>query len=272
MNVILGILVGVVGIYILNRQQLSAQARLSLGPGYGLAPGGNTPPANYYPVQPPRTATGVRPPQLLPASTFTPPTSGGLNAAGESIAAAGTAVSVIQSGVLGAALQGAKAIPIAGAVISVAAAIVGPILAKHKARVAGATSENSHNAEMTSIFDEAIPKVVAYYNQTHDKAGTVAELKQLQNYLYNTMKSHTGAAGTAWSDSVGQAGQCNRSCTAGCCIYWGDFAGGGAPAYTGINGLIDAVNGGGRRSVTMPKVYPGKYSAFSRPLYTVQLN
>ena len=89
--------------------------------------------------------------------------------------------------------------------------------------------------------------------------------------MYTTMKSRVGAAGTAWSDSVGQAGKCNKQCTAGCCIYWGDFAGGGAPAYTGINGLIAAVNNGGKRNVTMPKVYPGKYSSFTRPLYTVTL-
>lgn len=272
MNVILGILVGVVGLYILNRQQLTAQARLALGPGYGNAPGGNTPPAIAYPVQPPRTAAGVAPPQLFPASTFSPPSLTATNTAQEAIGAAGAGIGLLQSGALGATLAGAKAIPIVGSVVAVAAAIVGPILAKHKQRVAAATSENSHNGEMTAIFDEAIPKIVQYWNQTHDQVDTISELKQLYQYLYNTMKSRTGVAGTAWSDSVGQAGQCNKQCTAGCCIFWGDFAGGGAPAYTGINGLIAAVQGGGHRSVTMPKVYPGKYSPFTRPLYTVTLS
>jgi len=204
-------------------------------------------------------------------STFSPPSTGGADAVGQGLAAAGAGVSLIESGALGAALKGASAIPIAGTIIAIGSAIVAPILAAHKKRVAGATSENSHNAEMTSIFDEAIPKIVAYWNATRDQAGTISELHQLDQYLYTTMKGHTGAAGTAWSDSVGQAGQCNKQCTAGCCIFWGDFRGGGAPAYTGINGLIAAVQGGGKRSVTMPKVYPGKYSPFTRPLYNVTL-
>lgn len=256
MGVIVGIAIGAAALLLLNRQQIAASARVQYGPGY--QPGQSTPP--YLPPAPPRLN--------LPRSTFSGgPGSDALSqdyAVGASAASSGVAVAGLFSA--------AKAIPIAGAVIGVAAAIVGPLLAAHKARIAGATNENSHNAEMTSLFDQAVPAIVKYWNQTHDKAGTLSEIQQLQQYMYTTMKSHTGAKGTAWDDVTGQAGKCNKACTAGCCIYWGDFAGGGAPAYTGLNGLIDAVKNGGRRSVTMPKVYPGKYSSFTRPLYTVTLS
>ena len=258
MNVLIGILIGAGALLLLNRQQVTAAANLQYGSGY-------TPQSGSTPV-------AQAPWQNLPASTFGGGSSDALSqdfSAGTSTASAG--VGLAKSGALGTGLAASSAIPIAGVVIGVAAAIVGPLIAAHKARIAGATNENSHNAEMTALFDQAIPQIVAYWNKTHDKAGTLSELNQLQQYMYTTMKSRVGAAGTAWSDSVGQAGKCNKQCTAGCCIYWGDFAGGGAPAYTGINGLIAAVNNGGKRNVTMPKVYPGKYSSFTRPLYTVTL-
>jgi hypothetical protein len=258
MNVLIGILIGAGALVLLNRQQIAATARLQYGPGY--APGGSP---------------GVMaPPRLnLPASTFGGYGGGdGVSADfSEGSSAAGAAVGLAHSGALGSGLAASSAIPIAGAVIGVVGAIVGPLLAAHRARIAGATSENSHNAAVTALFDQAIPQIVAYWNKTHDKAGSIGELKQLQQYLYTTMKGRVGQAGTHWDDATGVAGKCNKACTAGCCIYYGDFAGGGAPAYTGINGLISAVQNGGRRSVTMPKVYPGKYSSFTRPLYTVTL-
>lgn len=258
MGVIVGIALGAGALLLLNLRQRAASTALQYGPGYG--PGSSSTPA-YPPPAPPRLN--------LPNSTFG--SSGGGSDALSTDFSAGTGAASAGLGLAHSLGSASSAIPIAGAVIGIAAAIVGPLIAAHKARIAGATNENSHNAAMTALFDQAISQLVSYWNRSHDKAGTLSELQQLQQYMYTTMKSHTGAAGTAWSDSVGQAGQCNRQCTAGCCIYWGDFAGGGSPAYTGINGFAAAVQNGGRRSVTMPKVYPSKYSSFSRPLYTVTL-
>lgn len=253
MPVILGILIGAGALYLLDKQQ---KAAITLQQGY--VPG--------------VTPSSVAAPRLnLPSfggSTFGSGSGADVSAG---LGAAGAATGLAKSGGLGSGLAASSAIPIAGAVIGVVSAIVGPLLAAHRARIQGATNENQANQAFTDLFDTAIKQIVAYWNKTHDKAGTIGELKQLQTYLYSTMKGRTGAAGTSWNDASGVAGKCDKSCTAGCCIYYGDFAGGGAPAYTGINGLIAAVQNGGKRSVTMPKVYPGKYSSFTRPLYTVKL-
>src|SRR5215471_137514 len=103
-------------------------------------------------------------------------------------------------------------------------ALLGALLAAHKARLAGATNENAAVAQVISPFDDFIKQAVQYYNTGQVTASDfVNYVAQFDAKLYSYMKSFVGKPGTAWSDSTGMAGKCDKTCTAACCVYFGDL-------------------------------------------------
>lgn len=180
-----------------------------------------------------------------------------------------------------AASQGATGIaaaaPVIGAAIGAIAAIATSLLQAHQARLTGATNENQAVDQWVPVFDSFVSQIVGAYNARQISASQCAQAcQQFDQALYNKFRSFVGQPGTKWTDSVGQAGQCNSNCTAACCVYWQDLSvvlndisyvlgfptgkwGAGDPRISG-------------RTVTAPKVYPSKYSSYSRASYTVTLH
>ena len=174
-------------------------------------------------------------------------------------------------------LIAAKAVPIVGSIVAVGAAIAGALLAAHKARLQGATNENMAVDQYVPVFDSFVKQLVQAYNSKQiDKATAANAAQQFDHYIYQTFRSFVGKPGTAWNDGAGMAGKCDKTCTVGCCVYFGDLG----PVLNNISYVLGfptgkwgagdpRING---RTITVPKVYPSKYSKLSRDLYTLTLN
>jgi hypothetical protein len=173
----------------------------------------------------------------------------------------------------------AGAITAAGAAtagIGAAVAIAGQLLAQHQARLKGATNENNAALAIVPAFDDFVQRLVAAYKGAQISAQqTAAALQAFDQSIFQQLRGLVGPPGTAWSDSAGLAGKCDKTCTVGCCLYYSDL---GPPLSlmryvlgdrSGQWGASDPRLSG--RTVTVPKVYPGKYSSYSRASYTITL-
>lgn len=252
--------------------------------GFGVGPGGFSPGGSPGGIQirvPPTIQVGIAqqpPPSVYtptPAPAFNPPMapSTGANTTGALI----TGSAAIGTSILTATVHlGAAAGPI-GAAVAVAAAIAAALLAAHEKRLQDAKTENQAVDQWVPVFDSFIQQVVQAYNSGQISASQAAQIcQQFDQTIYNKFRSFVGQPGTAWSDQIGMAGKCNKQCTVGCCLYFGDL---GPPlnniSYvlgfpTGKWGSGDPrING---RTITVPKVYPSKYSPLTRESYTVTLN
>jgi hypothetical protein len=174
-------------------------------------------------------------------------------------------------------LEAAKAVPIVGAVVAVAAAIATALLAAHKARLQGATNENQAVDQYVPVFDSFVKQTTQAYHSKQITAAQAAQIcQQFDHYIYQTFRSFVGKPGTQWNDSVGMAGKCDKQCTVGCCIYFG-ICGPTLNNMSYVLGFPTGKWGAGDprisgRVVTVPKMYPSKYSKYTRELYTVTLN
>jgi hypothetical protein len=173
-------------------------------------------------------------------------------------------------------MSAATAVPVIGAAIGAAVAIGAALLAAHKARLQGATNENQAVDQYVPVFDSFVKQVTDAYNAKQIPASQCAQLcQQFDQAIYQAFRGFVGHPGTAWSDTNGMAGKCDKTCTVGCCVYFGDLG----PVLNNISyvlGFPTSKWGKGDprisgRTVTVPKVYPSKYSAYTRPLYTITL-
>lgn len=172
----------------------------------------------------------------------------------------------------------AAAAPIAiSAGINAASSIVGALLAGHVARLKGAKSENEAIPQVVSAFDADVQQIVAAYNNgSISGAQAVQVLQTVDAGIVSYLRKQVGPPGTAWSDTSGFAGKCDKTCTAGCCVYYGDLG----PV---ISGLEIAMGGSGRWGVNdprlsasttgvtvqVPQVFASKYGGVNRPGYTL---
>jgi hypothetical protein len=174
-------------------------------------------------------------------------------------------------------MSASTAIPVVGAAIGVAAGIATALLKAHNARLQGAKNENAAVDQYIPVFDSFVKAIVQAYNSKQCTASEAAmACQQFDQQLYQKFRSFVGQPGTAWNDSTGMAGKCDKSCTVGCCVYFGDLG----PVLNNISFVLGfPTSKWGRgdprisgRTITVPKVYPSKYSSFSRELYTITLN
>jgi hypothetical protein len=160
--------------------------------------------------------------------------------------------------------------------VGIIAGIASSLLAAHEARLHGATNENNAALQIVPVYDSFVRQLAAAYNAGKvSKAETAQTFAKFDAVLYQRLRSLVGAAGTAWSDSAGMAGKCDKTCTVSCCLYFSDL---GPPLSLARLVLGDR---GGRwgasdprlsgRTITVPKVWPGKYSSFSRESYKFTL-
>lgn len=248
----------------------NAQAQSKPAPSPGVS---FTPPPQQQPQPAPQPWTPApAPPAQIPMVPTT-----GSNVTGQlftGAASIGTSVATQSAQSAGMSVASVAAI---GAGIGVVVGIATSLLAAHKARLQGATNENQAADKYVPVFDSFVQSIANAYNSKQASASDCATaLQQFDQYLYTQMQALAHGPGTSWNDSVGKAGKCNKSCTVSCCLYWQDLSVVlndmsyvlGFP--TGKWGAGDPrING---RTITAPKVYPSKYSKYSREIYTVTLN
>lgn len=238
---------------------------LSQGGGGGQVQGS----IQYAPNSPPQ------PWQPTPAGNFGPPMvpSQGANVGAPLIS--GAAQIGTKIGTSGVAAGGLAAGAITAG-IGIAAAIGISLWQAHEARLHGAKNENQAVDQYVPVFDSFVKQIVAAYNSGRcTKADAAQACQQMDRSLYNTFRSFVGQPGTAWSDVNGMAGKCDKTCTVGCCVYFGDLG----PVLNNISYVLGFPTGKwgqgdpriSGRTITVPKVYPSKYSSYTRPLYTVTL-
>lgn len=176
----------------------------------------------------------------------------------------------------------AAAAPIAiKAGIQAISLIGGALLAAHTARLKAAQSENAAVATIIAPYDADIRNIVNAYNSGQASAAQcIAALQQMDQNIVAYLKSGVKASGTAWSDATGSQGKCDKTCTAGCCVYYGDL---GPPLS-----LLQIAMGGSGNSlwqqndprwseqpggyvITVPQVFASKYGGTNRPSYTLQV-
>src|SRR5271163_3407953 len=159
-------------------------------------------------------------------------------------------------------------------------------LAAHSARLAAAKSENAGIPPVVAAFDADVAAIVAAYNNGQANASTCIQACQSvdaniqSNLKANITKNGVAIPGTAWTAATGLAGKCDKTCTAGCCVYYGDLgpvlslmqiAMGGAGGSWGRNDkrLTLTTTGG---TIQVPEVFASKYGGQNRPAYTITLS
>lgn len=181
-------------------------------------------------------------------------------------------------GIASSVLSGLKAIPVAGQIVAATVgAVLGPLLAAHKQRMADATKENQAVAAATPSFYQTMAAIVNAYNAGRaTKQQAIAALLQLDQDTYTKLRSFVGSPGTAWGASG--PGICDKTCTVGCCIYntWFhvNIVGGPGGKVRGVAQVLNAGPGsaiwnGGR--VTVAGIPVNKYGFPGYPAFAIQL-
>jgi len=164
-----------------------------------------------------------------------------------------------------------------GAVVAGVSSLIGSF-AQHSARLAGAKTENQALVQVIPAFDADLQQIVQAYNNGQVSASqAVAALQKVDASIKAYLMAQVGKPGTAWSESVGISGKCNSSCTAGCCIYYGDLgpplslamlALGGSGTHWGANDPRIQVGASGV-TIQVPQVYASKYGGSNRSGYSI---
>ena len=160
-------------------------------------------------------------------------------------------------------------------------------LIQHSARLKQAKSENAGIPPVVAAFDADFQAIVTAYNNAQATASQcITALQTLDANIQANLKANiagpNGAviAGSSWNSTTGLAGKCDKTCTAGCCVYYGAL---GPPisvaqiAMGGSGGLwgrtdprLALTSTGG--TVTCPEVFASKYGGADRPGYAVTIS
>jgi hypothetical protein len=160
-------------------------------------------------------------------------------------------------------------------------------LTMHSARLAGAKTENAAIPQVVSAFDADISEIVSAYNTGVATDQQVMQaLVSVDNDITNYLKSGIVSngkfrPGTMWDATTGFAGKCNKNCTAGCCVYYGDLgpvlsliavAVSGQPIHSQWGTNDPRWKGSvGNATIQVPKVFSSKYGGVDREGYTIVL-
>lgn len=154
-------------------------------------------------------------------------------------------------------------------------------LVAHSARVKAAKSENAGIPQVVAAFDSDVAAIVSAYNNGQASAADcITACQTVDANIQAALKSNVGASGTSWNTASGLAGKCDKSCTAGCCVYYGalgpvlslmQVALGGAGGSWGRSDhrLTLTATGG---TIQVPEVFKSKYGGEDRPGYTITLS
>jgi len=162
------------------------------------------------------------------------------------------------------------------------------LLAQHSLRLKDAKTENAAIPPVVAAFDADVSAIVAAYNSGQATPATCAQAcaavdANIRSSLQNGTVSAGGKPipGTAWNSTSGFAGKCDKTCTAGCCVYYGDLGPvlslmtlvmGGAPLYQqwgAKDPRLQLTSTGA--VITVPEVFASKYGGQDRPSYQITL-
>ena len=171
---------------------------------------------------------------------------------------------VVQGGTaVGGAVTGAA---IAGASLATAAVTAGigagvgiilSLISAHNARVKGAKNEN---AAVGILVPNAAQQLQAIAQQFSAGSLTTAQAIQLcqqvgQNFQQQ-IQQFSGTPGVAWTACSGSSScPCNKSCTAGCCVYYNNIV-------PWVNAVSSAISAGGG-TAQLNQVYGSPQYGFS---------
>lgn len=155
--------------------------------------------------------------------------------------------------------------------------IVSGLLAQHSARLQGARTENAAIPQVVSAFDADIAQIVDAYNTGTDTVeNCIQACAVVDSNIYSYLRTLQNKPGTAWNDSVGMAGQCNKQCTAACCVYFGDLG----PVLSLMRYVMGDPSGNWGQSdprlhgnsIDVPTVFGSKYGGKNRTGYKITLS
>ena len=165
-------------------------------------------------------------------------------------------------------------------VVKAFSSVTSLLLGAHIARLKAAQSENAALATIIDPYDQDVKYIVSAYNSGQATAAQcIQALQTIDAKVYAYLKGGVQKSGTAWSDASGMAGKCDKTCTAGCCVYFGDLgpplsllqiAMGGAGSKWGKNDPRFSEQPGGY-VITVPQVFASKYGGVNRPSYTLSV-
>jgi hypothetical protein len=174
----------------------------------------------------------------------------------------------------GVAVAGLNAVPIVGPAL---AAIGSIVLGAHVAKLKDATSENEAVDTAIPAFDTDFQQLSQAVNSgAYTAAQALVAAKTMSNQLYTYFHSLVGSPGTAWGAGstplpCGAPSQstakCDSGCTVGCCIYNNCVA----QPMNCLETFLASATPGATTTIPVPEIYPGKYSTYTRPAYTVTL-
>lgn len=185
-------------------------------------------------------------------------------------------VAAVGSGAAQGFAQGGPIGAAAGAIQGLASALLG----QHTARLKGAKTENAALVQVIPAFDADLTGIINAYNTGQATAAqAVAALQSVDAGIKKYLMAQVGKPGTSWNEKTGVAGKCDKTCTAGCCIYYGDlgpplslaiFALGGQPTFW-ASGDPRISSGPSGVIVTVPQVFASKYGGANRASYSVTI-
>lgn len=172
-------------------------------------------------------------------------------------------------------------------------------LVQHTARLQDATNENKALDLLIPAFDADLKTIAAAFNAGADKQTCIQACLLVDTNASAYLQQQVGKTGTAWTGgpkdaAIGQSinpsypAPCNKTCTAGCCVYLNDLrpaifgrnvttTGGYGPFQTApgiVGGLIGAMQNGKGVVHVVPVAPPSNksYGDYSRATYdlTVQ--
>lgn len=91
----------------------------------------------------------------------------------------------------------------------------------HEIRAKDATNENDAANQAALSYEATMKQVETAINNGSATPDEVAQyIAQYDQYIEQYLQKQVGTPGTAWNQSLGTAGTCNKQCTVGCCIYY----------------------------------------------------
>ena len=114
--------------------------------------------------------------------------------------------------------------------IAAVGAVAALLWSRHEARIKAAKSENAAMNIAVPGWQQSLLGIVSQYNSGQlTDIGTVGELKQLRQLIFNRLQQYNHTRGVNWSGGGTQPGlwgstkyfsvKCDKHCTIGCCLY-----------------------------------------------------
>lgn len=136
-------------------------------------------------------------------------------------------------------------------------------LTQHSARLKDAKNENAAAQAAITAFDQDVQQVAQQLQAGQlTPAAAIAFCENEDAQIEKYLQAQVGKPGTAWDGT----GVCSKTCTVGCCIYYGYIHGG---FVNTINAITQLQQSGQPVSHTYVAIATNKYGLQGRASFTV---